>query len=129
MAAEQEITFRGVRVDNHELVFGSLVKLKRKTGYEFFIVTEDEIWHWVEADSIGWNGGPTDRHAESIYTGDILRIAKAQVVVVGWNSMTGSFESNPSISYAEWGWDETMTDKTKFVEIIGNIHQNPGLVP
>lgn len=66
---------------------------------------------------------------ETFFEGDILIIAKTQKVSIVWDSTIGGFTSNPAVTYCDWGWDELMQDKTRHIELIGNIIDNPELAP
>lgn len=76
-----------------------------------------------------WGTGRYDKHGKEIYRGDILKVAGLQIVVVVWDDQTAGFSTSPPISYAEWGWREAVTDHADQIEVIGNIKENPELIP
>lgn len=83
----------------------------------------------VILESIGEYTGLRDKNDKKIFEGDIVRR--------GYDGPTGSFYNNTpvkySVNYGGWltGEHERLTPKTvikESIEVIGNIHQNKGLL-
>lgn len=70
----------------------------------------------------------TKKGIKEIFEGDILKVAKTDIVTVVWDKQIGGFNTEPRIEYADWGWRESVTDHTDRIEIIGNIYDNPNLL-
>jgi hypothetical protein len=79
----------------------------------------------MEGTGIEIKGNKDNSPLQEIFEGDILEISDAEIVTVIKNEVTGNFCTEPEISYAGWGWDETMTDHRDRVKIVGNIYEKP----
>lgn len=65
------------------------------------------------------------KELKELFVGDIIRIAKKDIVQIVKDEQTGNFTTEPAITYADWGWNETMCDHRDRIELIGNIFENP----
>ena len=70
----------------------------------------------------------TDDALQRIFEGDVIRVSDSDLVVVIRDKYTSGFRTTPRIKYCDWGWNETVTDHTDRIEILGNIYQNEELI-
>ncbi len=66
--------------------------------------------------------GRQDGYGEDLYHGDIIKV-KGEHHVIVWDKTTCGYTCLPSITYADRGWDETMTDHSGDVEKVGNVFE------
>lgn len=136
--AEREILFRGKRKDNGEWVEGYLVNCDER----LFIlpVTQVNCWYFgflkkgeyifgkfveVIPETFGQFTGLTDKNGKRIFEGDILTIENEGIyAAIKYNESNAAFyvEDEDHEDYLGEAWE---TD----VVIIGNIHDNPELLP
>ena len=138
----REILFRGKRKDNGEWVEGSLIK--RKIGC--FIVDENNQCALRKAteylfdfesklvipETVGQYTGLTDKNGKKIFEGDIHE-HEGNFFVVEY----GKFRRFDNSDFA-YGWhfrstkngvcEEFYGDEEDYVNITGNIHDNPELL-
>lgn len=126
----REILFRGQRQYNGEWVYGVPICL----GKEAYIVRdfclgEGYSDYWVETETIGQFTGLTDKNGKKIFEGDIvtgrfLHSLPINSVIAFRNGAFGllwaragakTFDAFTSLCNIEY-------------EVIGNIHDNPGLL-
>lgn len=140
---KREIKFRGKTIKDGEMIVGFVVQHKPFLEIKTYIKPSDKgELHFVEVDpaTVGQFTGLRDKHGVEIYEGDILRYTQhrgylvpnliASVIWCGnrrpWN-------------WPIWGtdhlehWDlftahELQTDVLDYLEIIGNIYENPELL-
>lgn len=136
--------FRGIDINTGEWVHGYYVKRlvvfpNKATAYQYGIVAHGNNVKYppvesreypVHPDSIAQNTGKKDKYFENIYGsifiegrmskgGDVLEIAKSEIVSVQWNQQVAGFDTEPEISFCDWGWNETCADHLGRVKIIG----------
>ena len=115
---------RGKRTDNGEWVCGDVMKGTRN-GDQIQILHNGKFVSIIPRTS-GWSDGTKDRCGKYIYEGDFLkdRDGTLWLVVMGAHSRKFSFidVKNPK-QYTIFG-----NVKTTFMEIVGNIHDNPELM-
>ena len=140
----REILFRGKRTDNSEWIYGNYCydELIDKSGYEDLIIeypADGEIRR-VIPETIGQYTGLTDKNGKKIFEGDIVKITDRNVC---FETMAVIEFGNPNGLY-NWGWQlkplenkpfaieilhwVDMEDSGAFIEVIGNIHDNPELL-
>ena len=96
---------------------------------EGFLVGEQHIGNWVECDpiipeTVGQFTGLADKNGKKIFEGDIVKYGEHTMVVV-WYDFLASF----TLAFSVDGYyHETMSKSDTYLEIIGNIHDNPELL-
>lgn len=142
----REILFRGKRSDNGEWVEGGICDYN--CGVSIFVVNHydgglyeppytdlDEIE--VIPETVGQYTGLTDKNGTRIFEGDIVRApyidpifqapwdtdkAPAEIALVKFNN--GQYY----IDYIEGQYKFTVYSCKEYIEVIGNIHDNPELL-
>lgn len=115
------IKFRGKRIDNGEWVIGQLVKMWE----EWHILNSDNVntAYPVDPATVGQYTGLNDTNSREIYEGDIFQAGYfGGVDVVMWDNENARYigrSPQGCISYV---------GREPAVKIIGNIHDNPGLL-
>ena len=128
----REIKFRGKRYDNENWIIGDLVHDDIGYAYVFPIEAENlNTKYGVGITTVGQYTGYTDKNGSEIYEGDIVVDENRQTAYVAWLPQECGFvlvyekyDSRLGHRYRGSGYsfDENL-------EIIGNIHDNPDLVP
>jgi uncharacterized phage protein (TIGR01671 family) len=134
----REIKFRGKRIDNGEWVYGNSLNL----GNRHFIIPTITNGSWskdrlslkflspcyeVDPATVGQFTGLHDVKGREIYEGDIVEDEHGRALEVFWNE----------IGPGGWWFAENKEDGRYHVEsiglniiaVIGNIHDNPDLLP
>lgn len=138
--AIREILFRG-KLKNGKWAEGNLAVTKTGT----FVITPDETlcgyYGAVQPDTIGQYTGLTDKAGIKAFEHDCIHgLGKAEIGVIRYGKYRNTFNSSPQESnigfYVEWVSGECKDIYRKdlgywlnFTEIIGNIHDNPELLP
>lgn len=140
----REIKFRGKRLDNEEWIAGTYHYIIKK---EFYSIMAHELFdheqnrlvsapesgaHKVDPNTVGEFTGLRDRNGRDIYEGDIIRSfnddvetdSLTRIKIVVWNEAEAMFEFD-SIG----GGRYLCAANSKHISVIGNIHDNPELVP
>ena len=133
----REILFRGKRTIAGNWCEGFLVK----TGDHFRISTRDDLISFgVYTETVGQYTGLTDKNGKRIFEGDIVKLTDE---ITGFETFAFVEFGNPNGQY-NWGfqlvpmekkpfaveillWVE-MEETGAFIEVVGNIHDNPELL-
>lgn len=135
---KREILFKGKRVDNGEWVYGDLLKSYRLYVYDGKRFCE------VIPETIGQFTGLTDSEGERIFEDDIIKIVEdgdkktdnrpeyfnyGDVALILFDSRYCQFGAyNNSIDEIESIGNLVRAPWFNFIEVIGNIHDNPELL-
>lgn len=132
----REIKFRGKRKDNGEWVYGSLLQCDRYTDIWY---QENECFrNRVEVDpkTVGQFVGISDKNGKEIYEGDVVRQSgpivswKEQSYLEGaivWGNGFHTLGFFIKLSHLIECYVCIDAKKLTNMEVIGNIHENPGL--
>ena len=131
----REIKYRGQRINSFEWVYGYYVF---RGGKKHQIVTEEFTFPFeVRPETVGQLTGLKDKHGKVIYCGDLYRTElteKPRQVFFKNGAFCGGFTFD---NCAPLAWDcerdedtcnELYPCNTEYIEIIGNIHENPELL-
>lgn len=128
----REIKFRGKRIDTGEWVYGDLIENQGR--YYIYYATSDTtlenednsiivLAEEVDPDTVGQYTGLKDRNGREIYEGDVVRFLDADDKVKNEEVRFGEGGFTPVVEICWMADIEGM-----FVEVIGNIHDNPELL-
>ncbi len=134
----REIKFRGVRIDNNEIIYGSLIK---DSDFHYRIVVVDNTkpydWYAVIPESVGQFTGLRDDNDEEIFEGDIMNV---ELPAGGFWGESTQVKTGAVIYEPEQGgfivqWEYSKNQHHVLLDcyiaftgqVIGNIYQNPNL--
>lgn len=135
----REILFRGKRIDNGEWVEGYLVKKGGETLIARYPYRTGKVHEtsWLEfcfggfieviPETVGQYTGLTDKDDRKIFEGDIIKICGQHSCfdkVEFLDGLAGFYAVNDDIHIPA----ELATLKKNFIEVIGNIYDNPELL-
>jgi hypothetical protein len=112
----REILFRGKDIISGEWITG-------------FLVDAQHIGDWIEShpirsDTVGQHTGLTDKNGKKIFEGDIVRNGDYTMIVV-WYDFHAAF----MLAFRVDGdYFEAISNSHIYLEVIGNIHDNPELL-
>ena len=148
----REILFKGKRVDNGEWAFGNFIEDKwgDDNGNTIYAILQDrvapdiaELWTPVRVipETVGQFTGLTDKNGKKIFEGDIVKynlwddkFDYCEVKFGYFYAAMDSYNGGPALGFYladingkadDIGFYENLY---KFVEVIGNIHDNPELL-
>jgi uncharacterized phage protein (TIGR01671 family) len=145
---KREILFRAKRVDSGEWVFGYLVKDPKENYriyYQPFSGASSNTYHIVLPETVCQFTGLTDKNGVKIFEGDIIKytehsnyLLKSFIADVSYKDYLASFSylkhglddngfEQPLIHFFN-EVDEFEEDMLPYIEVIGNIHDNPELI-
>lgn len=143
----REIKFRGKRMDNGEWVNGYLANSGHQINphIEFWWIAQNRydygtifderscddtfIWHRVEPNTIGQYTGLKDKNGKEIYEGDIVDAVFEEDGVIIRNRAQVVFDNGCwGIKWQEFKTTDYLYDDIEWLEVIGNIFDNPELL-
>ena len=80
----------------------------------------------VNPETIGQFTGLMDKKGKCIFKGDIVRYMDKNIMVVVWNKESASFAC--AYSTENFNYCATMINSHMYLEVIGNIYDNPELL-
>ncbi|MBO7250824.1 MAG: hypothetical protein J6V42_06080 [Clostridia bacterium] len=88
--------------------------------------THKDIEYTVIPETVGQYTGLTDKNGKKIFEGDVVRYMNKDIMVVVWYEGSASFV----IAYSAINFDylASIMSAHLFLEVIGNIHDNPELL-
>lgn len=94
-------------------------------------IDREGVAHWKEnsipemasGDKVMQYTGLRDKHGKEIYEGDVVRFCLVETFVVEWE------HSQPTSGYNFYGWNMPSVKDMLTCEVIGNVHENPELIP
>lgn len=134
----REILFRGKRAVNEKWVYGSLliqtgerINKDELTPDEYRILGCRGENYLVNPKTVGQYTGLRDKNGTRIFEGDVIRIEFQQDFYIGKICWADDF-LGWVVKFLDGTTPETMElinfYNTKYVEVIGNIHDNPELL-
>lgn len=139
----REILFRGKRTDCGEWLEGNLVQpFRRNQLSSCGIMPKDpKAYCWkVDPETVGQYTGLTDKNGVKIFEGDIVKCTDTINdfefnAVVEFGNPNGEYNWGYQLKFIS-GEDSNfdilcwvdMEETGAYIEIIGNIHDNPGLL-
>lgn len=146
----REIKFRGIVLDRNEFIYGSLERRENVDTIGGYVITPptpqdpggDTIWYEeaVKGSTVGQFAGIKDKNTKYIYEGDIIQhnqnkficgysIPFGQFIYVAINKNLGNYPNDFILMNNHNNRKHTdMYHIQKYIEIIGNIHQNSELL-
>ncbi len=129
---EREILFRGKRIDNGEWIYGGfardvpyMCRLSENDNGKVFIVTGFENYI-VDSSTVCQYIGLKDRNGIKIFEGDVLKLtfsgAIGEIICnINYFFRINAFGKLRDISITDYN--------SKHIEVLGNIYDNPELIP
>lgn len=122
----REIKFRGKSLKNGEWIFGLLNKdIKGHCRIQF-----DPKYFSVIVDpaTVGQFTGLKDKNGREIYDGDIVSVNNERMAIVCYEDAGFVIKSDFGEIYMRGIGVHMYPDRSKIIEIIGSIHDNPELI-
>jgi uncharacterized phage protein (TIGR01671 family) len=119
----REIEFRGVRINNNEMVYGNYFHNFRKGESHNIINFNTNLWYEVNHQTVGQYTGLKDKGGIKVFEGDKFMINNKAYFVEYINDLckyvltTGKGYDTPNCM-------DLNCDTIYGLEIIGNIHEN-----
>jgi len=124
---DRQIIFRGKRLDNGQWVYGDLYHRKICGVVSPTIHNIEYTGGSVDPATIGQYTGLTDKNGNKIFEGDIL-ISETIMHEIVWNNEWAKFQAISESIYSPSSLNQEWINMYGKV-VIGNIHDNPELLP
>lgn len=130
----REILFRGKNVNNLQWLYGCYYHCSGTAYGAVFIVENDFGFIEVIPHTVGQYTGLTDCNGKRIFEGDIVRgkdyLGGRREGEVRYNECSGMWEIIPNTKsfYREEDCVTTLAPAEGYLEVIGNIYDNPELL-
>lgn len=131
----REILFRGKSIDDGKWKYSmSLARHATEDGIitSYYIGSGYDI---VKAKTVGQYTGLTDKNGNKIFGGDIVKVCRGKDVEIGavkcderFAAYIVSFDKGKSCLLFFDIWQGIQEDNRVYIEVIGNIHDNPELL-
>ena len=123
----REILFKGKRIDNGEWVYGNYA-FTDTNGEKHFIFQNKAFEHEVDKDTICQYTGLTDKNGNKIWENDIVNCPLEECCgKVIWNENEALFAFAVLCEDGMFE-EEYLYDFENYIEVIGNIFDNPELL-
>jgi uncharacterized phage protein (TIGR01671 family) len=128
----REIKFRGKRKLDDEWFFGSLL-IDNPQNSVYIVDNDDGTICEVYKETVGQYTSLKDKNVKEIYEGDIYKKHNNTYLVIWtshgfmWQTIYDNWLNKNIFSRAEKSWLSEIACKN-FIEVIGNIHDNPELI-
>lgn len=122
----REILFRGIDEGTQEWVYGYYCERPSPfhIGKEYSIFDDKTISRYtIRPETVGQYTGLTDKNGRKIFEGDIVHCWGGEYAFGFWEH-NNTFAFTDISDYMQMG----ELSESEFVEIIGNIHDNPDLL-
>ena len=136
----REILFRGKRKDNGEWIKGYYLCIGGKYHYILTGILDitkgfpDLVKYEVIPETIGQYIGLTDKNGKEIFEGYILKVCRGEDIEIGYviydermAAYSVSVTENDCLVFIDW-FIAKQEDNRVWIEVIGNIHDNPELL-
>lgn len=132
---KREIKFRGKRKNGEEILIGDLVRTCN--GGPCIFPSDDSLclnspdYYEVDENTIGQYTGHKDKKGNEIYEGDILKFFDKIVAIVVWKEFGGwsyRWVDQTYINVRQIN-PEPFFHNINLNEVVGNIFENPELIP
>lgn len=132
----REILFRGKSIYNDEWLYGdlSMIRLENSSYIAYNETTGRRPCIRVISNTVGEYTGLNDRHRKTIFEGDIVECSDvingikftARIVFGKGRFQLKHIKGNkPNLDISLWA---DMEETGKYIEVIGNIYDNPELI-
>lgn len=127
----REILFKGKRKDNGKWIYGNLIKRDDISEWEYYI-GQNSLGYEIFPETVGQYTGLTDKNGKKIFEGDIVKVCRGKDIekgVVYYDERIGAYavlynDENINLLFDIF----TSKDSNVYIEIVGNIHDNPELL-
>ena len=133
----REILFRGKRIDNGEWVYGhygEYTNMRSETISAMSVPNKNSIYgnlcYDVDPSTVGQYTGLTDKNGKKIFEDDIVKVTDDNGEMNVCSCGIGYVLFYDGVWYIDDEVNDGLYDVSKiyYIEVIGNIHDNPELL-